>query len=100
MVASYQEFAAEHRGEHLTPVNRWCAVVGNYSTIPSAIALLSGRPRRAAGIFAFGTAILLAGHIAEGNLPRSVRDVARHPIWSTRADFALATATVKGLARR
>jgi len=100
MVASYQEFAAEHRGEHLTPVNRWCAVVGNYSTIPSAIALLSGRPRAAAGIFALGNAILVAGHIAEGNLPRSARDLARHPIWSVRADFALATATVKSLARR
>ena len=100
MVASYQEFAAEHRGEHLTPVNRWCAVVGNYSVIPSAIALLSGRPRRAAGMFAFANAVLIAGHIGEGNLPRSARDLARHPIWSVRADFALATATVKGLARR
>jgi hypothetical protein len=70
MVASYEEFAAEHRGEHLTAFNRWSAVLGNYSTIPTAIALLSGRPRLAAGIFASGTAILLAGHIAEGGRVR------------------------------
>jgi hypothetical protein len=100
MVASYAEFAAEHRGEHLTPFNRWCAVFGNYSNVPTAVALLSGRPRAAAAIFASGTAILLAGHIAEGNLPRSVTDVVRHPIWATRADFALANATVKGVFRR
>ena len=94
MVASYEEFAAEHRGEHLTVFNRWCAVVGNYSTVPTAIALISGRPRVGAAIFGLGTAILVAGHIAEGNLPRSLQDLARHPIWAARADFALANATV------
>lgn len=94
MVASYEEFAAEHRGQHLTAVNRWCAVLGNYSTVPSAVALLSGRPRIGAAIFGLGTAVLLAGHVAEGNAPRSVRDLARHPVWSVRADFALANATV------
>jgi len=97
VVASYEEFAAEHRGEHLTAFNRWCAVFGNYSNVPTAIALLSGRRRVAAVIFASGTAILLAGHAVEGNLPRSIADVIRHPIWATRADFALANATIKGL---
>jgi hypothetical protein len=94
MVASYEEFAAEHRAEHLTAFNRWCAVVGNYSIVPTAVALLLGRPRVAAAIFGLGNAILLAGHVAEGNAPRSVRDFARHPIWSARADFALANATI------
>lgn len=95
MVASYEEFAAEHRAEHLTAFNRWCAVIGNYSNVPTAIALLSGRRRLAATSFGLGTAILLAGHIAEGNLPRSIQDIVRHPIWATRADVALANATVR-----
>jgi hypothetical protein len=95
MVASYEEFAAEHRAEHVTAFNRWCAVVGNYSNVPTAIALLSGRPRVAAAIFSLGTVVLVAGHIAEGNLPRSLHDLNRHPIWATRADFALANATIK-----
>ena len=94
MVATYEEFAAEHRGEHLTAFNRWCAVIGNYSNVPTVVALLLGRRRVAAVIFGLGTTILLAGHIAEGNLPRSVHDILRHPIWATQADVALANATV------
>jgi hypothetical protein len=69
--------------------------VGNYSNVPTAIALLSGRPRIAAVSFGLGTAILVAGHVAEGNLPRSVQDIVTHPIWATRADIALANATIK-----
>jgi hypothetical protein len=99
MVASYQEFAAEHRGEHLTPINRWCAVIGNYSTVPAAVALVLGRPRVAAAIFGLGSTILAAGHLAEGNLPRSVSMLATHPIWSVRADFAVAKATIMGALR-
>jgi hypothetical protein len=95
VVASYEEFAAEHRGQHLTAFNRWCAVVGNYSNVPTAIALLTGRPRVAAAIFSLGTVVLVAGHVVEGNLSRSLRDLNRHPIWATRADFALANATIK-----
>jgi len=94
VVATYEEFAAEHRGEHLTAFNRWCAVIGNYSNVPTVVALLLGRRRVAALIFGLGTAIVLAGHIAEGNLPRSVHDTLRHPIWAVRADVALANATV------
>jgi hypothetical protein len=93
-VASYGEFAAQHRAEHLTPFNRWCAVIGNYLTIPSAVAALLGRPKTAAALFGLGTVILGAGHVVEGNLPRSIRDLARHPIWSVRADFAVVRATI------
>ena len=100
MVASYEEFAAEHRGEHLSPFNRWCAVLGNYSNVPTAIALLTGRPRIAAAIFASGTTILLAGHVAEGNLPRSLSMLASHPIWAARADVAIANETILGLVHR
>jgi hypothetical protein len=94
MVASYEEFAAEHRAQHRSPFIRWSAVVGNYSLVPTAVALLLGRPRVAAAIFGFGTASLAAGHIAEGNLFRGLRDLARHPVWGVRADFAVENATM------
>jgi hypothetical protein len=55
-----------------------------------------GRPKVGAASFVLSSAILVAGHVAEGNLPRSLRDLARHPIWSTRADFAIAGATIAG----
>jgi hypothetical protein len=99
MVASYEEFAAEHRGEHLTAINRWSCVIGNYSTVPAAVALLLGRPRVGAAIFGLGSTILVAGHLAEGNLPRSLSMLATHPIWSARADFAVANATIMGALR-
>jgi hypothetical protein len=99
MVASYEEFAAEHRGEHLTPFNQWCAVLGNYSSVPTAIALLSGRPRIAAAIFGLGSTILIAGHLAEGNAPRSLSMLAAHPIWAARADLAVANETIMGALR-
>jgi hypothetical protein len=95
MVASaYSEFAAEHRAEHVTLFNRWSAAVGNYLLVPTVVAVLLRRPRFAAAIFGLGTAVLIAGHVVEGNLPRSMRDLARHPIWSVRADFAVANATI------
>jgi hypothetical protein len=101
MAASYSEFAAEHRAEHLTPFNRWCAVVGNYLTIPSVIAALSGRPKTGAALFGLANVVLIAGHAVEGNVPRAVRDTVRHPVWSVRADFSLATATImRAFARR
>jgi hypothetical protein len=94
MVASYEQFAAEHRAQHRSPFIRWSAVVGNYSLVPTAVALLLGRPRVAAAIFGFGTTSLAAGHVVEGNLFRGLRDLARHPIWGVRADFAVANATI------
>jgi hypothetical protein len=92
---SYEEFAAEHRTQHLTPVNRWCAVVGNSLVPVAAVTALTGRVKAGATLFALANATLLAGHAAEGNLPRSVRDFYRHPIWGVRADVEVAVATVK-----
>jgi hypothetical protein len=94
MAAPYEEFAAEHRAQHVSPVIRWSAVVGDYSLVAAAVALLLGRPRVGAAIFGLGTASLAAGHVYEGNLLRGLRDLARHPIWGTRADFAVANATI------
>jgi len=95
MVASYEEFAALHRAQHVTPFNQWCAVVGN-SLVPVAIATaLTGRLKAGATIFALANATVIAGHIAEGNLPRSSRDLFEHPVWGVRADVAVAAATVR-----
>jgi hypothetical protein len=95
VAASYEEFVAKHRDEHRSAFIRWATVIGNYSNIPTAIWLLAGRRRRAATSFAFGTAALVIGHSVEGNLARAGRDLARHPIWSVRADVALATTTLR-----
>jgi hypothetical protein len=96
MVASYDEFAAEHRGEHLSRFNRWCAVAGNSLGVVAAVSALVGRRKAGAALFALGSAILATGYVAEGNLPRSLTMLARHPIWAVRADFAVARATIMG----
>jgi hypothetical protein len=96
MVASYEEFAADHRGDHLDPFNRWCAVAGNSLAVVAAVSLLVGRPKVGAASFGLGTAILVAGHLVEGNLIQSSSKLARHPIWGTRADFALARDAILG----
>jgi hypothetical protein len=95
MAASYEEFAAEHRAEHHSAFIRWTTVIGNYSNVPTAVALVLGRRRTAATIFGLGTAALVLGHAAEGNLARAGRDLVRHPIWSVRADVAVANATLR-----
>jgi hypothetical protein len=100
MVESYEQFAAQHQADHLNPVNRWCAVAGNYLGILSAVSMLLGRPRAAAALFASGTAIIVAGHVVEGNLPRNAGYFVHHPIWSVRADVAVANETIRGLVRR
>jgi hypothetical protein len=100
MATSYEEFAAQHRGEHLTAFNRSCALVGNYAILPAAVALLSGRPKLAAAIFGLGSTVLAVGHVAEGNLARSLTMLTAHPVWAVRADVAVANDTMKGLVRR
>jgi hypothetical protein len=94
MVASYEEFAAQHRTRHLNPINRWCAVVGNCLPLAAAVAALMGRPRAGATLFALANATLAAGHVVEGNLLRDTRDTLRHPLWAVRADVAVANATI------
>jgi hypothetical protein len=100
MVATYEEFAAQQRAEHLNPFNRWCAVVGNYLAFAAAFAALSGRRRAGAMLFALSQVALAAGHIVEGNLVEQTRVTARHPIWVVRADVGIANETIVGLVRR
>jgi hypothetical protein len=100
MVASYDEFAAEHRAEHLKPFNRWCAVVENGLAITGALAMVLGRRKAGVALIGLGSAMGGVGHVVEGNLPRALHDAARHPIWSVRADFAVARATITGHSSR
>jgi hypothetical protein len=95
MIASYEEFAAEHRAEHRNPFNRWCAVVENSLAIVGVVAMLSGRRKAGLALVGAGSAMGGVGHAIEGNLPRALRDLA-HPIWSVRADMAVARATIMG----
>jgi hypothetical protein len=100
MVASYEEFAAQHRTQHLNAFNRWCAVVGNYLPPVAAVTAVLGRPRAGAALFAFANLAIVTGHVVEGNLPRAVRDTVRHPIWAVRADVAVANATLRDVVLR
>ena len=99
MISSYREFLAEHGAEHLNPVNRWCAVVGNPLWVVGSVLMPLGRRRSGAALAASGLAIVIAGHVVEGNLLRNVRIFYRHPIWSLRADFAGARETIMGSTR-
>jgi hypothetical protein len=100
MVASYEEFAAQQRAEHLNPFNRWSAVVGWYLlALPAAATAVLGKPKAGAALFALSQAVIVAGHIPEGNLLEQTRITARHPIWALRADIAVANATIIGALR-
>jgi hypothetical protein len=100
MVATYEEFAAQQRAEHLNPFNRWCAVVGNYLPLAAAVTAVLGRPKAGATLFALSSVAIAAGHIVEGNLVEQTRVTARHPIWGVRADVAIANETIMGLVHR
>jgi hypothetical protein len=101
MVATYGEFAAQQRAEHLNPFNRWSAVFAWYFlALPAAVTAVLGRPKAGATLFALSQVAIVAGHIVEGNLLEQTRITARHPIWVARADVAIANETIMGLAHR
>jgi uncharacterized protein (TIGR03382 family) len=94
MITSYHQFLVEHGSEHLTSFNRGCACVGNPMTIAGPVLMLFGRRKTGAALTASGVAIVVSGHVAEGNLPQNIRVFFRHPIWSLRADFDVARQTI------
>jgi|SRR5215208_2733646 len=101
MVATYEEFAAQQRAEHLNPFNRWCAVVAWYLlALPAAITAVLGRPKAGATLFGLSQVAIAVGHSAEGNLLEQTRITARHPIWVLRADVSIANETILGLVHR
>jgi len=63
----------------------------------AAVTALTGHRRAEATVFALANSTLFAGHAVEGNIPRAVRDLFRHPIWSVRADVAVAGGDAKEL---
>jgi hypothetical protein len=92
MVASYEEFAAEHRAQHLSPFIRWSAVVGNYSLVPTAIALLFSRIKRVGSEAVFDDDARPSGHAALNDFPQRVRhlenrDVACEQAQVRRGEF-------------
>jgi hypothetical protein len=97
VVASFEEFRDVHRAEHQTAFNRGCVAVGNAVIILSAVPVLRRRWRSGTAAFVVGAAITGVGHAAEGNLPRALRDLERHPIWSVRCDLALARDVIRRL---
>jgi hypothetical protein len=96
VTASFDEFRDAHHAEHQTAFNRWCVAVGNAVIILGVVPLLLRRWRSSTTAFLVGAAITGVGHVAEGNLPRALRDLARHPIWSVRADVGLARDVIVG----
>jgi hypothetical protein len=101
MAATYKEFADRQRAEHLNPFNRWSAVVAWYLlTLPAAVAVVLGRRKAGATLFALSQVAIGAGHIVEGNLREQTRITVRHPIWVARADIAIANETMMSSVRR
>ena len=47
-------------------------------------------------MFGTGGLTLGVGHLAKGTLSQSLGNLARHPVWGTRADFAVARDTIMG----
>jgi hypothetical protein len=90
MHQSYAEFLADHRAEHRSNFNRWCLVVGDVLQIAGVLAALRARWRRAAIVFAVGLGVATAGHVRDGNVPKSFDTVQRHPLRNLRGDLAIA----------
>jgi hypothetical protein len=95
LVGSCEAFAAQHRTQHLEPFNRLCAVVGNSLAPVAAVTALTAHRRAGATVFALANSTLFARHAVEGNIPCAVRDLFRHPLWSVRADVAVAGAMLR-----
>ena len=91
MHQSYAEFLADHKAEHRSDFNRWCLVVGDALQIAGVLAAFRARWRRAAAIIvAIGLGVTTAGHLRDGNVPKSFDTVQRHPLWNLRGDLAIA----------
>jgi hypothetical protein len=90
MRESYAEFLADHRAAHRSAFNRWCLVAGDAIQIAGVVAALRARWKPAAVIFAIGVGVAIAGHVRDGNVPKSFDTVQRHPLWNIRGDLAIA----------
>lgn len=89
-----RQFVAEARAQHTSAFNRWSAVAGNYLNVIAIVAILFGRRRAAPASAAPSFVALTIGHVVVGNTTWSGRALVRDPIWTYRADFAIANATI------
>jgi hypothetical protein len=96
MVDSFPEFLAEHRGEHRTTFNRWYLIAGDTLQLTGVIAAIRRHWRRGGVMVAAGYAVVIAGHIRDGNLPKSFQTARLHPLWTIRGDMAIARDVVTG----
>ena len=96
MRQSYAEFLADHKAEHRSDLNRWCLVAGDALQIAGVVAALRARWRPAATLFAIGLGVATAGHLRDGNVPKSFDTVQRHPLWNLRGDLAIAKDVLAG----
>ena len=90
MRESYAEFLADHKAEHRSAFNRWCLVAGDAIQLAGVVAALRARWRGAAVMFAIGVGVAIAGHVRDGNVPKSFDTLQRHPLWNIRGDLAIA----------
>jgi hypothetical protein len=90
MRESYAEFLAGHKAEHRSIFNRWCLVAGDALQMVGVLAALRARWRPAAVVFTIGLGVAIAGHVRDGDVPKSFDTVQRHPLWNIRGDLAIA----------
>ena len=96
MAETYSEFLAEHRAEHRSAFNRWTLVVGDAMQLLGALALLARRRRFGLTMLTLGLGVTAAGHVRDGNLPKSLETARTHPIWNIRGDLAIARDALTG----
>ena len=71
-------------------------VAGNAVILASAVPAARRNWRMGLGTFLIGAVMTGVGHIADGNALQAGRDLARHPVWSIRAEIGLALEVMSG----
>lgn len=90
MADSYSEFLADHRAEHRGAFNRRCLLVGDTLQAIGALVFLRGHWRAGGLTVAVGLGVVTAGHLRDGNVPKSLETTRLHPLWNVRGDIAIA----------
>jgi hypothetical protein len=90
MADSFSEFLADHRAEHRSAFNRQCLFVGDSLQVIGVLVVLRGHWRAGALTVAVGLGVATAGHVRDGNVPKSLETTRLHPVWNLRGDIAIA----------
>jgi hypothetical protein len=91
LVATAEEFIAEHIVEHRSRFNQWCLLIGDSGMVAGVLIAVLRAGHRFVGVelLLTGFGIAVIGHIAERNLGRALRDFFEHPVWTVRGDLAV-----------